>query len=195
MDHQENFLDKDSMLNIFGEAREQLPPFDEFLTCKYEEKQQRCTKGLGNNVSHIKVVPYKLLIDKLFDLQDETNKQTNDYMSGIIPRMLNTFIKELHDPKKSTLSHLSSQDRALSWINSIEEEIQNGIGVHVANNPCKSSFGVLTDELKSYENLRLTYTGRIALCKKNGDFASGFRKVGKDGKFKFIITIFTLMLL
>ena len=49
----------------------------------------------------------------------------------------------------------------------------------------ESSFGVLTDELKSYENLGLTYAGGMALCKKNGDFASGFRKVGKDGKFVY----------
>ena len=116
-------------------------------------------------------------------------------MSDIIPRMLNAFIKELHDPKKSASSHLSSQDGALSWINSTEEEIQNGIGVHVVNDPCESSFGVLTDELKTYENIGLTYAGGMALCKKNGDFASGFRKVGKDGKFKFIFTIYTLILL
>ena len=118
VDHQENFLDKDFMLNIFGEAREQLPPFNEFLTYKYGKKQQRCIKGLGDNTSHVKVVPYKLLIDKLFNPQDEANKQTNDYISDIIPRILNAFIKELHDPKKSTSSHLSSQDGALSSINS-----------------------------------------------------------------------------
>ena len=54
-------------MNIFGKAREQLPSFNKFLTHKYEEKQQRCIKGLDTNASYAKVVSHKLLIDKLFD--------------------------------------------------------------------------------------------------------------------------------
>ena len=61
-----------------------------------------------------------------------------------------------------------------------------GISACVVNNQCESSFDILTDELKTYENLGLTHAGRMALCKKNGDFALGFRKVGKDIKFYFV---------
>ena len=54
-------------MNIFSEAREQFFPYNKFLTCKYEAKQKRCIKGLDINVSHVKITPYKLLINELFD--------------------------------------------------------------------------------------------------------------------------------
>ena len=144
-------------------------------TSKHEEKEQRCVKGIEADAACCKVVPYELLIDELFDPQDETNQRTNDCMSGVIPRLINALTKELRDPKKITSSHLSSQDGELSWINSTEEDLQNVIGVLIVNDPCEHSFGILADELKSYENLGLTFAGSMTLCKKNGDFASGFR--------------------
>lgn len=183
VDHPSNFLDRDFMLNIFGEAREQLPPFDKCLSHMHEEKQQRCIKGIDPNLACAKVIPYKSLIDEIFDPKDNSNIKANHHMSDIIPKVIIAFLKESHDPKKATSMHLSSQDGELSWINATEEDMQHGMGVHVVNDQCESSFGVLTDELKTYENLGLTHAGGMALCEKNGDFASGFRKIGKDGKF------------
>ena len=67
VDNQDNFLNRDFIMNIFSEAREQFFPYNKFLTCKYEAKQKRCIKGLDINVSHVKITPYKLLINELFD--------------------------------------------------------------------------------------------------------------------------------
>ena len=36
--HSNNFFNRDFMLDMFGEAREQLPSFDKFLAYKYKEK-------------------------------------------------------------------------------------------------------------------------------------------------------------
>ena len=66
--------------------------------------------------------------------------------------------------------------------------------MYVINNQCESSFSVLIDELKTYENLGLRYASGMALCKKNGDFASGFRKVGKDSKF-YCINVYYINIL
>ena len=63
--------------------------------------------------------------------------------------------------------------------------------MHVVNDQYESSFGILTDKLKTYENLGLACTGRIASCKKKSNFASGFRKLCKDSKF--IVLIFTAL--
>ena len=51
----------------------------------------------------------------------------------------------------------------------------------VVNDPCESTFGIVTDEVKQYENIKLTHAGGMAMCRKNGDFASGCKKIGKDG--------------
>ena len=92
------------------------------------------------------------------------------------------FLEECHDPKKTCHVHLSSQNGALSWLNSCEEENTNALVVHVVNDPCESTFGVLTDELKTHENVGLTHAGGMAMCRKNGDFATGHRKVNKNGE-------------
>lgn len=44
VEYPKNFLDKDHVLNIFGEAREELLPFDDFLKYNFEDKEQRCAK-------------------------------------------------------------------------------------------------------------------------------------------------------
>lgn len=128
------------------------------------------------------MAPHKLLIDKLFNPADPANIQTADCMLDIILKIVKEFIKELHGPKQTVKAHLSSQNGELSWINSTKEERENGIGVHVVNDVFEPFFRVLTDELKSYENLGLTFAGGMVLCKKNGDFQTGLRKIGKYGK-------------
>ena len=57
VNNQDNFLNRDFIMNIFGKVREQLLPFGEFFIYKYKEKQQRCIKGLDTNESHVKVIP------------------------------------------------------------------------------------------------------------------------------------------
>ena len=61
------------MLNVFIEAREQLPPFDEFLAQKHKEKQQRRMKGMNSNAVYTKASPYKLLTNEIFDLKENSN--------------------------------------------------------------------------------------------------------------------------
>ena len=63
---------------------------------------------MDSNASCAKAIPYKLLIDEIFDPKENSNIQTNDYMADIIPKLVNALIKELHDPKKATFMHVSS---------------------------------------------------------------------------------------
>ena len=80
------------------------------------------------------------------------------------------------------MQHLSSKHGQLSWSNSADCQMQNGLDVHVVNDPCESTFGVSSDKITSYNRISMTNAGDVALCKKNGDFASGHKKANKNGR-------------
>ena len=40
----------------------------------------------------------------------------------------------------------------------------------------------MSDEVKRNENIKLQYAGGMVMCRKNKDFASGFKKISKNGK-------------
>ena len=46
------------------------------------------------------ILLYIILLDELFDLQDLTNKESIMHMNAIVIRLINTFLKELHNSKK-----------------------------------------------------------------------------------------------
>ena len=106
-------------------------------------------------------------------------------MRDISQRLCGAFLKELRDPKKSVHKHLSSSGGENSWDKATKGDIENSKNIAVVNDPCESTFGVLIDEIKRHQNIGLTYAGGIAMSRKNGDFASGLKKLGKDSKFTF----------
>ena len=84
-----------------------------------------------------------MLINELFDLQDNTNKETDVLMNDVTVKVSEVFLKELRDPNEISVSRLSSQDGDLSREKSTEEESINGLNTHVVNDPCESIFSVL----------------------------------------------------
>jgi len=56
------------------------------------------------------------------------------------------------------------------------------MNMSVINDPCKSTFGIMTEEINVYKNIGLTHAGGMAIAKNNGDFNTGFKKISKDGK-------------
>ena len=52
----------------------------------------------------------------------------------------------------------------------------------VSNYSCESTFGVLTNELKTFDKIGLNNAGGIAMSRKNSDFTSGFRRLGKGSR-------------
>ena len=121
------------------------------------------------------------LIKELFDPEDATNVKTTQFMPKIAKMTSKAFLKEMHDKKKTTYQHLSSQNGELSWANASQADKDNSMNVASTNDVCESTSGVLTDEIKTHDDAKLTHAGGIAACRKNGDFNSGFKKIGKDG--------------
>ena len=71
-----------------------LPSFKEYLKYMHTEKKERCIKN-GNIID--KVISYKLLIDELFDLQDQVNKDSTIYINDIAKEIATTYLIELYD--------------------------------------------------------------------------------------------------
>ena len=87
---------------------------------------------------------------------------------------------------------MSSQNGKLCWNNTTEAQKKNTKYVSVVNDPCESTFGIVTNEVKQYENIKLTHAEGMAMCRKNRDFASGYKKIEKDGNYIFLFYINTL---
>lgn len=99
------------------------------------------------------------------------------------------YILKINEQKKITLSahhivqnKLSSVSGKLSQEKATEANIKNSLHISVINDPYESTFGVLKDEIKRYENISLTCARGVAMCCKNSNFASGTKKIGKNGK-------------
>ena len=66
----------------------------------------------------------------------------------------------------------------------------------MTNDAYESYFGVITDIINSFRNIRLINIGGMEVAKKNGDFALGFKKINKHGKSKpFVILNLTFFYL
>ena len=78
------------------------------------------------------------------------------------------------------------QSRLIVILDQFNRRIKrNGLVAHVVNDACESSFGVLADELESYENLGLACARGVVLFKKSSDFATRLKNIGKEGVFYF----------
>lgn len=177
------FLKEDCMKKIFKRQIEQVEPFKEFLQCKFDTQTKRCVKD--NNGVVNKIRSYQVIIKELFEPEDETNIATAAFMNEISKRLLGAFLKELRDPKKSIYNNLSSMNGARSWAKASEADIENSKNIAAVNDACESTFGALTDEIKRHQNIGLTYAGGVAMSRKNGDFATGWKKLNKDGNCIF----------
>ena len=60
------------------------------------------------------------------------------------------LLSELRDPKKVTLSYLSSSDGEFSWGRTSDEDHVAGLGMMATNDPAKSPFAALTQQIQDY---------------------------------------------
>ena len=63
----------------------------------------------------------------------------------------------------------------------------SGLDAHAVNDPCGSAFRVLSNQITIWNHAGLKNSGGIAMYKKNGDFASGHKRIGKNGKTLFVL--------
>ena len=155
------FADKDFRMNLFNAASDKTQEFKELCKHNHSEKTQKVS-GSINQVAH-----YELFINELFDPQIETNQEINVLMDNIATLLLSLFLKEVWGPKKTSMQHLSINHGELFLRNSAEGQRHNGLDVRVFNDPCDSTFSVLSTQITTYTHISITNDEYMTLCKKN----------------------------
>ena len=100
-----------------------------------------------------KVAPNDLLIEELFKYAQEANIETNNHTSRVAKRIVDHFIKKLSDPKNQTFIYLSSTDGIECWDNATYDDKAQYLNASASNDACESTFGVLPNELKTFDNI------------------------------------------
>ena len=76
--------------------------------------QSTCTKKTHSNENN-KVITYALLIDELFDHQDDVIKDSDMYIIDTAKEIATAFLNELNGPQNASHNHISSENEDISW--------------------------------------------------------------------------------
>ena len=68
------FLDEDCMKNTFNRQKEIIPPFKEFLLCKFDLQKKRCVQNADGKFNTVH--SYRVIVKELFEPVEETNINT-----------------------------------------------------------------------------------------------------------------------
>ena len=92
----DSFLDHDFMMNIYEDLREEMTPFDEYLSYMFEQKQSPTLD------KEDKLIPLDHLVAEQFFPQKEENKETDALAKEMGQQAAKCWMKEFRDPKKET---------------------------------------------------------------------------------------------
>ena len=92
-------------MNIFNESKVILPPFWDYLKYKSKEKQYRYNR---NRDSISSTYLYNHTKNEIFNPVNQTNIDESMHIVAITKHIVEAFLKELRDPKKTTHMYLSS---------------------------------------------------------------------------------------
>lgn len=160
-------IQEDFIMGIFQDLRNELPPFDNYLTFIFEEKQ---TKMIGQNT---KTLPLKELRCELFRPLRKENRQTDKLMHGMAVEVATLMLKELRDPLKVTADHLSAVGGKFSW-DLIDDDIKEaGIGKMANNNCGERPWGVLSYHMQNSTMISPHNAAGVGHAQINGVFSRG----------------------
>ena len=149
-------LDKDFMMNVFEELHQEPAPFQEHHTHICEEKKSHVV-----NNKKVKIILLKLLHDKLFHPQQDTNMESTNMTKVLGGIIADGMPEEMCHPGKAILEHMSKADRQFLWDSATEEDKMNGLGKPAVNDIAESSFGAMTQQLHNCSTISLTGAAAI----------------------------------
>jgi hypothetical protein len=96
-------LDEAFMMGIFQELRDELPPFDLYLSHVFEKKGMALVAQPAN-----RDILFSKLRAELFSPRSETNRQTSTLAADLGATAGLSLLNELRDASKATAQYLSS---------------------------------------------------------------------------------------
>ncbi len=180
-------LNYDFMMHIFDNIRDDLPPFDKYLTYMFEEKLNSSTKEkFGTTKAEfddLKVVGFDLLIQELFYPERKENKDTKDLVIEMAVVAADSWMTEFTDPLKATSDYLTKAEGKYSKANFSEEEQTELLGTFATNDIAEQPFGRLTWYIDNFNRIGIGNAAAQAQARMNGDFDRVELGFEKDGAF------------
>jgi hypothetical protein len=153
------------MMNIFGEYREELPPFKEYWDAMFEKKKMSVVARSSKDGS--KVVHMARLQKELFSPTRQTNVKTKQLFHGLTNTLAKTICKELLDESKATYKYTSQSNSNYSYKNCTLEMKTLQLGKKATNDEAESALGGTTANIQRFGRISISSAGAMSDTNRN----------------------------
>jgi hypothetical protein len=153
-------------MNMFRKYIDRLPPFKKYWDEMFEKKQM-IVLALESGA---RVLQFKELRKKLFNLCDPTNAATSKQLVQLAKVAAQAILNELHDQKKAAWKCLSISGSTHSYQGCPHEVQKEIFGHEVTNDRRESAVVGTTHQLQKYGRIGITNAAAVSDAKTNGFF-------------------------
>ena len=139
------------MIGFVSDFRDELPPFDNYMTHKFELETTSC---FACPASATKAVSLQMLWKELFQPTDQDNKESTGLLEELAVTVTQVWIDELINPNKVTWQFMSESEREYLYDYSSDEYKEALFDMVAANDLAESSFVGVTAQVQVYGWLR-----------------------------------------
>ena len=147
LDDGEKMLDETFMMGIFDSLKEQIPPFRDYLTYIFEEKQGSL---IGPHQLEDRILPWDQLRAELFYPTRVDIIETHDFCTELACEAASIFRREFRDERKATHKYLSEIHGERSMAEITDQERKDGLGMAAGNCISESGHAAATGDLKTF---------------------------------------------
>jgi hypothetical protein len=158
--------DESFMMGLMDEFADDLPPFKEYLTHKFEHEKR--SFFASSSSSSEKVCPLKDLRQELFHPRDQDNKESTPMLEELAVIAAQAWIDELVDDHKGTWRFLSDSGGDYSYEHSTDELKKALFGAVAVNDLAESAFAGVTAQVQVYGRIGMANAAAISDMARNG---------------------------
>ena len=155
-------IDKEFVIGVMELFRNKLPLLQDFYDYHYEKKKQQRIGKSGE-----RVLPEKLLLDKLFNPTHLINIKSDNEMKPLSETLADTIMQEFTDKRKEIHDHSSFIKGKYSWALTTEAKKKLGLGLLANNNVSESLFGGATHNADAFKMINLRNADGMPLNRFN----------------------------
>ena len=156
---------KSFMMGFVSDFRDELPPFDDYMTHKFELET---ISFIACTASAIKAVPLQMLWKELFQPTDQDNKESTGLLEELAVTAAQAWIDELIDPKKPTWQFMSESEGEYSYDHSANKLKEALFDMVAVNHLAESSFAGAMAQVQVYGWIGMANVAAISDLARNG---------------------------